>query len=106
MKLFTVKLTDEERASLEVARARLGLRSQADVIRLWIAEFDVVPSDHPSRTRWTDEEAAKIKAGAIKHHLETSHHVVPPMDQQLAAAKVVFGSAKPAPGSRLKKDKK
>jgi hypothetical protein len=36
MKLFTVNLTEDERAKLETHRARLGCRSQADVIRYWI----------------------------------------------------------------------
>jgi Arc/MetJ-type ribon-helix-helix transcriptional regulator len=36
MKLFTVKLTEDERAKLEAHRARLGCRSQSDVIRYWI----------------------------------------------------------------------
>lgn len=35
-KLFTVRLTENERARLEAHRARLGLRSLSDVIRYWI----------------------------------------------------------------------
>lgn len=38
MKLFTVKLSDEERARLEEHRVLLGLRAHTDVIRHWIAE--------------------------------------------------------------------
>jgi predicted DNA-binding protein len=37
-KPFQIKLTDEERERLERLRAILGLRSQADVIREWIAK--------------------------------------------------------------------
>lgn len=33
---FMVKLTEAERATLESERARLGLRSMAEVIRHWI----------------------------------------------------------------------
>lgn len=36
VKLFTIGLTDDERAKLEAHRVRLGLRSQTDVVRGWI----------------------------------------------------------------------
>ncbi len=35
-KQFNVRLTDEERAILDLERERLGLRHTGDVIRLWI----------------------------------------------------------------------
>lgn len=37
MKLFTVKLSDEERDKLEAHRIRLGLRSQAETVRALIS---------------------------------------------------------------------
>lgn len=43
MKLFTVKLTDEERAGLEAHRVALGLRAHTDVIRHWIAQPAATP---------------------------------------------------------------
>lgn len=35
-KQFNVRLTEEERAILDIERQRLGLRHTGDVIRLWI----------------------------------------------------------------------
>ena len=37
-KPFNILLTDDERAALDVHRARLGFRSDADVIRHWIGQ--------------------------------------------------------------------
>lgn len=34
---YKINLSDAERAVLEAARSRLGLRSGADVIRAWLA---------------------------------------------------------------------
>lgn len=92
MKLFTVKLTEAERAVLEVARQRLGLRSESDVIRAWIAEFEVVPSDHPSKPQWTEAEIAKMREKP--NPVRELNRISPAL------------SAPSAPyGSRLKKDK-
>lgn len=52
-KPFNVELTEEERGKLEAHRARLGLRSQADVIRQWIAE-------QPSGLTYTTKEAVEV----------------------------------------------
>jgi hypothetical protein len=35
---FVVQMTDAELAQLDAVRARLGLRSKADVVRAWLAE--------------------------------------------------------------------
>lgn len=42
-KLFTIALTDEERAELEAHRIRLGLRAQTEVIRRWIKGDEADP---------------------------------------------------------------
>jgi hypothetical protein len=56
MKLFTVKLTDVERAGLEAHRARLGLRSHAEVIRHWIGvEAEAVRPDIAGVVRQTGQ---------------------------------------------------
>lgn len=59
MKLFTVKLTDDERAKLEAHRARLGLRSQSDVVRHWIAAT-------PDRPEPTEAERRDFHAAIAK----------------------------------------
>ena len=46
-KLFTVKLTAEERERLEAHRAAMGLRAQTDVVRYWIAQ---TPGAHAMKT--------------------------------------------------------
>lgn len=65
MKLFTIKLSDEERERLERHRAALGLRAQTDVIRTWIAGALETPDDrvrnaHASFGRSVDTARATI----------------------------------------------
>ena len=47
-KPFQIKLTEIERGRLEAHRARLGLRSGADVIRAWIAGGSETPVAIPA----------------------------------------------------------
>lgn len=98
MKLFTVKLTDEEREALEAHRVRLGLRSHAETVRALIRgdqllavaleeAFHVGPDmfrDKPNRNPWVKSE----RPGVLN------------IEQN-----VPIGPSRPAPGSRLKKPK-
>jgi hypothetical protein len=85
MKLFTVKLTDEERARLEAHRARLGLRSQAEVIRAWIAMST------------TEHVPALVSARMLER---ASENIA--VDRKVRAKAVPVGPVAPKPGSRLK----
>lgn len=64
MKLFTVRLSDDERATLEGVRKRLGLRSEADVIRAWIAEA-APPKIGPAEVRKATIENARDSAVTV-----------------------------------------
>ncbi len=48
MKLFTVRLTDDERLKLEAHRIAHGLRSHAEVVRWWIAQPVNLKEDRPN----------------------------------------------------------
>lgn len=100
MKLFTVKLTDEERDALEAHRAALGLRSQSDVVRRWIAtpprQFEPTGESWPRDIPQHAWDAARKDAVAQEQRLSSLQLGLPKgaklKDPQPAA-----------PGSRLKK---
>lgn len=56
-KPFHVMLTAEQRAALEAIRSRMGLRSEADVVRALIAQA-------ADADQFIAEREASIKAGA------------------------------------------
>lgn len=67
-KQFNVRLTPLERQILEAERLRLGLRTQADVIRVWIAGF---------KKEREDEQRAHPAAQAHQAHQGHQTHQIP-----------------------------
>lgn len=97
-KPFNLILTEAERATLEAKRAHLGLRSQAEVIRYWIA----MAEDDPSSPKWSERERALIKAAKPEPALVTMKKM---MSAPQAPSALPLGRPTSAPGSRLKKGK-
>lgn len=70
MKLFTVKLTDDERAKLEAYRASRGLRSQAEAVRHMIAE-SCPPAPNPRDYDPQEHRYPAEAQGTKVHHIGT-----------------------------------
>lgn len=103
-KAFNIKLTEAERAKLEQHRAKLGLRSHAEVIRLWI-------SGPPEPLIVTYEQGmAMLERGELAPHLvsdatprfEAAKALVKLIAENPRIADLPIGPAKAKPGSRLK----
>ena len=103
-KPFNIKLTEDERAKLEEHRRALGLKSQADVVRLWIdgpitRAVDVADAlGLPSLHIHSLDQVADQVAEAIQKRL-----AIDVKQSADAGPKVQVGPSTSTPGSRLKK---
>lgn len=115
MKPFNMKLSDEDRAKLEAHRAKLGLRSHADVVRHWINAGDAARAAEPAR-RYGEPSARAIAAAkaappgsVVPFDGETGDPIgISPEQAEMirrGELKVQVGPFTPIPGSRLKPDK-
>jgi hypothetical protein len=95
VKPFNILLTDDERETLELKRAQLGMRSQADVIRYWIA----LGEDRPGDPEWSGREIMEIKKqprqSATINEIVAAGLVAP-------ASKLTFDDVRPKFVPRLK----
>lgn len=103
MKLFTVKLTDDERALLERHRQSFGLRSQADAIR------HLIGTSPNARADIGAAGAVRVPLGELKRDLltaepRTTAKVVSQIETDLNTGhSLPIGPVTPKPGARLKK---
>lgn len=102
MKLFTVKLTDDERAGLEAYRAQHGLRSQADAVRRMIAVALAPQPAHAVRAALeADIERRTPRTDAVLRRLpDNTKSIDDPVNR------VHLGPAPSVPGSRLKQTRR
>lgn len=109
MKLFTVKLTDDERARLEAHRAAMGERAQTDVIRRWIAgpvvsdRQPLEPPDLPDVRQQAPIPPTRHPTVSVSGKSASKTITV---SGKSAAQTVPFGPVQRRPGDLAKKGKK
>lgn len=104
MKPFNMKLSEEDRAKLELHRARLGLRSHVEVVRYWIAQplggdgppqrYGVTPQPTLAQSVYV---GAPNQASALN---QINANVAKDLGDPLG---VQYGPIRAKPGDRLKK---